>query len=105
MTGEQLKALRLSLGLTRAQAAILTYWPTAKREGLIMDNGHQQLTIEEITERFYVVRGQRDKLIAVTQKIRPFIYAWQRGGDAAVSLSAIDVLCNEAIRAVHGDNP
>lgn len=32
-------------------------------------SGNQTLSIDELTERFYFVRGQRDKLIAAIQKI------------------------------------
>jgi hypothetical protein len=40
-----------------------------------MDSGNQQLTTEELTERFYLVRGQRDKLIAAVQKISRWLYS------------------------------
>lgn len=34
----------------------------------IADDPNQELTQSELTERFYLVRGQRDKLIAAIQK-------------------------------------
>ena len=35
----------------------------------VLGDGDQELSIDELTERFYLVRSQRDQLIAAVQKI------------------------------------
>jgi len=62
---------------------------------------HNDLTKEDLTDLFYTVKRQRDCLLGIIQKIRPFIYSAQRGEDPAISIEAINSLCNDAIKIIH----
>lgn len=45
------------------------------------DNPHQELTMQELTDRFYLVRRQRDQLIACIQKVQRITWDTERGSE------------------------
>lgn len=62
-------------------------------------SGNQTLPIDELTERFYLVRRQRDQLIAAIQKIG----RWANGPEVTIEcLHNIERIIDEVRRAVLG---
>jgi len=50
--------------------------------------------IEELTENFYIVRGQRDKLIAAIMKVKRIVWDTERGSEE--KFHDIEKVCTEA---------
>lgn len=67
------------------------------------DNPHQELTMQELTDRFYIVRRQRDQLIACTQKIQRIVWDAERGSEEKYHdiLKACDEVRNYVLFSKH----